>query len=280
MPVPKNKNCIKSEIPRVVHYCWFGRKPISEIGEKDISSWKEYLPNYQIVCHNDSNFDLTSCQFAVDAAKAEKWAFVSDYARFRLLFDYGGVYFDVGTELIKNAEKLFSQSIAAIEKSTLTIASGLVLATYPRNPLIKEVLEQYEMLEFRDDPDYLRQHTVNEILTRVFERHGFKRIDEGQSINGWRILPSHCFNPILGFGGYHISEDTYALHHSNASWAEEKFQHKAKVQRRLAPFVGRRIAQIIGRIYGEVKTEGFSKAIANIVTLTFDKVGKTNTGSK
>lgn len=275
MPISETKSCDQYEIPHVVHYCWFGPKSLTDIGKKDISSWKKYLPGYQIVCHNDSNFDINSCRFAADAAKAEKWAFVSDYVRFRVLFDCGGVYFDVGTELIKNAEGLFSRSIAAIEKSTLTIASGLVLATYPRNPLIEEVLREYERLEFRDDPEYLRKHTVNEVLTKVFIKHGYERIDKEQCISDWTVLPSYCFNPVYGFGGYHVKRGTFALHHNSASWVEAKFQYKAKLQRKLAPFFGQRIAQIIGRIYGEIKTEGLSVGARNVFRVVSNKANKT-----
>ena len=44
-------------IPKVVHYCWFGRgqKPASV--ENYIASWKKFLPDYELKEWNEDNFD-------------------------------------------------------------------------------------------------------------------------------------------------------------------------------------------------------------------------------
>ena len=36
-------------IPKKIHYCWFGRKPIPEKDQKCIASWKKYCPDYEII---------------------------------------------------------------------------------------------------------------------------------------------------------------------------------------------------------------------------------------
>jgi len=43
-------------IPKVIHYCWFGRNPKSEIIQKCIESWKEKCPDYEIIEWNEDNF--------------------------------------------------------------------------------------------------------------------------------------------------------------------------------------------------------------------------------
>ena len=35
-------------IPKVIHYCWFGRGPKNELALKCIESWKKFLPDYEI----------------------------------------------------------------------------------------------------------------------------------------------------------------------------------------------------------------------------------------
>lgn len=69
-------------IPKVINYCWFGQNPIPEDVRKCIASWQKYCPNYQIKEWNEANFDVNCCSYVKEAYKAQKWAFVSDYARF------------------------------------------------------------------------------------------------------------------------------------------------------------------------------------------------------
>ena len=54
-------------IPKVIHYCWFGGNPLSPMAEECIASWREKMPDYEIVEWNESNFDFSSCEFALKA---------------------------------------------------------------------------------------------------------------------------------------------------------------------------------------------------------------------
>ena len=74
-------------IPKNIHYCWFGGKKLPDLANKCINSWKKYLPDYEIIEWNESNFDVESCDYVKEAYKSKKWAFVSDYARFKILYD-------------------------------------------------------------------------------------------------------------------------------------------------------------------------------------------------
>lgn len=261
------------KIPKKIHYLWFGGNPLTDTGKKSLETWKTYAPTFQIIRHDESSFDFSSCQFALDAAKAKRWAFAADYARFKILYEQGGVYFDVGTELVKSVDGLFDgPCIAAIEKSTKTIASGLVFATPAKNPIVKEILDAYQALPFYDDIEYLRKNTVNEVVTKVFEKYGFIRENREQEIQDWIVYPSVYFNPKYGLGGYDIKTETYAIHHSSASWEDNKTKLKLRLQKRLVPFIGRRPAEIIGRIYGEIRSDGFKKGITNLARITKDVV--------
>ena len=93
-------------IPKIIHYCWFGGNPLPELAIKCIESWKKYLPDYEIKEWNESNFDINCCAYVREAYEAKKWAFVSDYARFWILYQHGGLYFDTDVELIKSIDDL------------------------------------------------------------------------------------------------------------------------------------------------------------------------------
>lgn len=69
-------------IPKVIHYCWFGRNPLPALAVKCIESWKKYLPDYEIKEWNEDNFDVNIIPYTQEAYQVKMYAFVSDYARF------------------------------------------------------------------------------------------------------------------------------------------------------------------------------------------------------
>ena len=93
-------------IPKIIHYCWFGRNPLPPLAEKCIASWREFLPDYEIKEWNEDNFDVNIIPYTADAYNAKKYAFVSDYARFWILYKYGGLYFDTDVEVIKSMDDI------------------------------------------------------------------------------------------------------------------------------------------------------------------------------
>ena len=70
-------------IPKKIHYCWFGGNPLPQDALMCIESWKKYFPDYEIIEWNEKNFDMNSCDYIREAAENKKWAFVSDFARFK-----------------------------------------------------------------------------------------------------------------------------------------------------------------------------------------------------
>lgn len=42
-------------IPKIIHYCWFGQKPIPEAFAAYINGWKMVLPDYDFVQWDESN---------------------------------------------------------------------------------------------------------------------------------------------------------------------------------------------------------------------------------
>ena len=75
-------------IPKIIHYCWFGRNPLPPLAQECISSWKRYLPDYEIREWNEDNFDVNIIPYTAEAYRQNKYAFVSDYARSWILYKY------------------------------------------------------------------------------------------------------------------------------------------------------------------------------------------------
>lgn len=263
-------------IPHIIHYCWFGRGELSDTAKKALASWEKYAPGFEIRRCDESVFDVNSCEFTRKAYAAKKYAFVADYARFRMLYDYGGVYMDLGSELIKDISALVEtcSPFSAVEELSKTANTGLIAAAPPGNPVVASVLGRYESMDFIDDANFLQANTVNELLTSELEKYGFVRDDTYQEVGGWTLLPSCYFNPVYGFGGFHIKENTYSIHHYSGSWVEPEFRVKKRIVDVLSPFFGRRLAQVIGRVAGEIKVKGVRDGVSQLALVAKDVVGR------
>ena len=89
-------------IPKKIHYCWFGGKPLPEAMKRNIESWKKFCPGYEIICWDEKNYDINnSIPFVKQAYACKKFAFVSDYVRLEALYREGGIYMDTDIELVK-----------------------------------------------------------------------------------------------------------------------------------------------------------------------------------
>lgn len=268
------------ETPKTIYFCWFGRGELSATAKKCLASWERYAPGYRIVCCDEDVFDIGSHPWTKAAYAAGKYAYVADYVRFWAIYNFGGVYMDLGSELVRDITQLCEtcSPFSAIEELSRTATTGLIVSAPSHDPIMGDALAAYDSLQFSDNPDFLRAHTVNEIFTGVLEAHGFVREDTMQMVGEWTLLPSSAFNPVYGFGGYHIKKDTYSIHHYSGSWVEPKYRIKRDVVRRCSPFLGRRLSQILGRILMELSDGGPVEGTKRILDVAREKVSKEKRG--
>lgn len=231
------------EIPKIIHYCWFGGKPLPEKYQKYIESWKTYLPEYEIKEWNESNFNVDICQYTKEAYEAKKWAFVSDYARFKILYEYGGLYFDTDVEIIGSLEHIIEKgSFLAIEKiggssvntgmQQIGVAAGLGMGAVPGLKVYKEILELYENSSFINSDGKYKLDTVVFYTSSVLKKYGFVESDVFQRVAEVNIYPSSFFDPMdCETGELNISENTITIHHYACSWANGKIKWKKKLQK-------------------------------------------------
>ena len=206
-------------IPRVIHYCWFGRNPKPKSVERCIDSWKRKCPDYQIVEWNEDNFDIDdSCNFVRQAYHNKKWAFVSDYARLQVVYDQGGVYLDTDVELLKSLDDLISSGLGfmGFEKPD-AVASGLGFAAEKGDYIIKEMLDYYSALSFdAENPAQVKCPIIN---TLVLKRHGLELNNQLQLVGNLQILPDDYLCPENMYSGKkHYTENTVSVLHYDASW--------------------------------------------------------------
>lgn len=210
-------------IPKIIHYCWFGGKELSDFGKYCISSWKKYCPDYEIIEWNESNYDYSKCIYVREAYEAEKWAFVSDYVRLDVIYRYGGIYLDVDVEVIKNLDFLLNCACFLPTETTNMISSGLGFGAERGNANIKLMLDQYKNIHFKIGDGLYDTLPCPHRNTRPFLKMGFQTSDRIQCINGAVIYPVEYFCPMdYQTKELIITENTVSIHHYSASWLSEK----------------------------------------------------------
>lgn len=240
-------------IPKIIHYCWFGHRPLPQLAQKCILSWKKFLPDYEIKEWNETNFDVNIIPYTTEAYKAKKYAFVSDYARFWILYKFGGLYFDTDVEVIKPIDDLIKKGpFMGCENgpaNRVGVAPGLGLGVNPGLGLYKEILDLYSTLPF---PTY---NTAGEMLTvvhhttNVLIKHGLKNINDIQQCAGVWIYPNSYFCPKDYITGeLKIEKTTVCIHHYSASW-----QHKSKLYIIVEKIFGDRVVKLLIKIRKKLK---------------------------
>ena len=210
-------------IPKVIHYCWFGRGEKPELAKKCIASWEKYCPDYEIIEWNEDNFDINCCDYVREAYEAGKWAFVSDYARLWIIYNYGGIYLDTDVEIIKRLDSLLSHRAYFARESAEHIATGLGFGAESRHPAVKALMDEYKTIHFLRDgildttPCPIRN-------TAALKKLGLKDFDKHQILsNDTHVYPSRYFSPINAATGIERrSYVTMTVHHFASSWMTEE----------------------------------------------------------
>lgn len=130
-------------IPKVIHYCWFGRNPKNDIVKMCIDSWKKHCPDYEIIEWNEDNFDVNQIPYSKDAYADKKWAFVSDYARINIIYNHGGIYLDTDVLLKKSLDELLSYECWMACDDVRYVATGLGFGAVKGNKYMAALNEAY-----------------------------------------------------------------------------------------------------------------------------------------
>ncbi len=219
-------------IPKVIHYCWFGKGKMPPLAEKCIKSWKKYCPDYKIVCWNEENFDISQNRYAAQAYAAGKWAFVSDYVRLKVLYDAGGIYLDTDVELLRPLDELIAQNGYMGFDDQDLISTGLGFACAAGNALVGRLLADYDDLSFVLPDGTYDMLPCPDRNTKTIKRLGMDLTKKDQVFMGIRMLPEEYLCPVKYYTGKKkITKNTYSIHHFCASWTSKTAKRTLVVKR-------------------------------------------------
>lgn len=256
-------------IPKKIHYCWFGGNPLPDIAIKCMESWQKHCPGYEIIRWDESNCDMAVNQFIEQAYEEKKWAFVSDYYRLKVVEEHGGIYLDVDVELLKPLDDLLElDGFMGFELGTAKlIATGLGFGAVNNHPIITALRENYENKPFIKQDGQLDMLPCPQRDTKVLVGYGLIKNNKRQTIQGITFFPSDYFSPIGFMGEREFSENTYSIHHFNASWFTDRqrkaLDRKKKLRKLLGVWLGDKM-NLLFLVLDELKYGGFIKAITKI----------------
>lgn len=234
MYVPKDKRISKEQlIPKKIHYCWFGENPIPDKYKKWMESWHKYCPDYEIIEWNESNYDITKNKYMYQAYKQKKWAFVPDYARLDIIYSEGGIYLDTDVELVKNLDDFLYQDGYAGFESEKYVAFGLGFGARKGLPIIRELRDQYNDMEFPEANVSNNLVASPVIQTHFLVNKGLKQDGSYQTVNGLTIYPERvlCGKSMVS-GKILIGDETKSVHHYDGSWLDK--EHKKRIDDSIA----------------------------------------------
>lgn len=233
-------------IPKIIHYCWFGGNPLTDDVKNYINTWKKFLPDYEIKEWNESNFDITENSFAAEAYKNKKWAFVADYARLKILEEYGGIYLDTDVEVLKSMDPLLKyQGFCGFQDDESLCTA--VLACEPHFDLFKYWLDFYSSKQYGLMGD--EEPNVSE-FTQLCQKYGLKLDNQRQTVKDLEVFPTEYFSPKdFKTGILKVTPNTYTIHHFNASWfnsrEKELYRREAIFIRKFGKKNGHRLSFIV-----------------------------------
>jgi len=230
-------------IPKKIHYCWLSGEDIPLTIQMCIDSWKEIMPDYDIILWDKNRFNIQSAAFAEEACKVKKWAFAADYIRAYALYTEGGIYMDSDVLVKKKFDQFLEYDFFTSvvyhtptikERNTLDLLNedgsskipfthkpgfgiqAAVLGSIKGHPYLKDCLEYYGDKHFiLNDGSFFNKIVASDIYAMIAERSGFKYKNELQRLDGnMAIMPSEIFAGNMA----EVTDNTYAIHFCAGSW--------------------------------------------------------------
>lgn len=151
-------------IPKIIHYCWFGKGVMPELVERCIASWHTYMPDWEYRLWSESSLSQTltpqaggeDCwlehmpRYVQEAYAANKYAFVSNYVRLWALEREGGVYLDTDVEMLRPFDSLLNDtSFIGLEESLALLPGTCVMGCEAHYQWVKDLLRHIRQCSIR-----------------------------------------------------------------------------------------------------------------------------------
>ncbi len=210
------------KIPKRIHYCWFGRGEMPDMFRRNMETWEKYCQGYEIVRWDESNYDVTKNRYMKQAYEAEKWGFVSDYARIDVINNYGGIYLDTDVEVLRPWDSLLHYDLFCGFESPRYVAFGLGFGAVKNNRILEDILSEYEEAEFCREGGTEKLVPCPIYQTRVLEKYGLVKNGKTQEGDGFIALSPEYLSPLNQYGIGEPSARSFSVHQYAATWIDSR----------------------------------------------------------
>ena len=232
-------------IPKIIHYCWYGGKPLPKLAKQCIASWRKHCPDYQIKEWNETNSPFHLFPFAEQALKEKKWAFVSDVIRLYALQTEGGIYMDTDIELIKTLDHfLIHNAFTGYERDSNMLQTA-IFGAKPNNKWINDWLRIYQYKEFSTDRRIMASLVNNRMISSLMIENGYNLDGTYQQAKDVVIYPKDYFCP-MSYGSHFIekTQNTVCIHYYTFSWSEPE-TIKGHIKKIVVKLIGEKLFRTI-----------------------------------
>lgn len=248
-------------IPKRIHYCWFGGNPLPASAVRCIESWKRLCPDYEIIEWNEENFDVHCNAYCAAMYAQKKWAFLTDYARLKVVYENGGVYFDTDVELICSPDPVMDQPAFMGMETTSLVNTGLGFGAEKGAAFLRENMAYYEHLM-----DFSEPETCPVITTKLLSEHGFHNgeTSEIQRVVGITIYPPEYFCAKHTHTGLvTITQNTISIHHFDATWntPEQRRRTLARWRKYRIEYICRTPKRMLRKWIGDERVDAIKRIL-------------------
>ncbi len=252
-------------IPRIIHYCWFGRGELPEKAKKCIESWKKYCPDFELIQWNEDNYnlnDIFQIPFLKKAYDDKRWSFITDYIRLDVVCKMGGIYFDTDVELLKPIDEMLKYKAYFGFETDETVNTGLGFGAEKDCHILKDMMELYKKLpQCMSDEDYI-QYTCPVVQTPALLNYGIKANGTIQIIDGVAVYPKEYLCPLdYDTGKLKKTENTISIHWYEAAWKSTADKKVIELRNRLIPIFGMKNAWRVAVFIQYLRYKGVKETI-------------------
>ncbi len=215
-------------IPKIIHYCWFGGKPIPEGLQRCIDSWSK-LEGYQVMRWDESNCSFDENEFVKITHERNMLGFIGDYYRLKSVYEYGGIYLDTDVMINKSFDELLDYPCFINFIFDCSIGSAIIGAQ-KGNEFIGNLLKMYDNMIIEEDRPGKQFEWKGELLSSnkipvsnycytyyILKNYSdFKLNNKFQDMKDFVIFPKEMFE--IG----KLSGNYYATHLNSGEWRVKK----------------------------------------------------------
>ncbi|MCR4939977.1 MAG: hypothetical protein K5930_07725 [Treponemataceae bacterium] len=213
-------------IPHIIHQIWIG----SELPEKYrqfTTSMKKMNPDWEYhLWDQEAILSLSDFQNKEAYLKSKSFGVKSDIARYEILNQFGGFYFDTDFECIKPLDSLadkYRLVLCKMDKNSDGVSNGII-GCIPQHFVIQDICNEIKPIKTTEMMDII-DGTGPGLISKIVERNKNNLTSEDI------ILPTDSFFPIPANSEIFYTDkmknyytaNTYAVHYWAQSWFDKTF---------------------------------------------------------